>query len=313
MRYVNPGFFEWLPVILSNTSGGNISDATKSKTGTAFSNSYYGNYIPLPYGEFWCKFDFYAVTNSYFYIGEFRNNTTIYNAIILRLTSSGKFGVEVYVKNSSNTFVAETNYQEYGIKINAINSALIHWKWADTENGFFNVQINDRVLGSFESANLIPFDSSVIKFFLYNNGNQNAPISNVIISDEPISIKEQIVALPISGVETDMTYDSETGIYTASAANQSLLASVNVADLISDFGSDSKVTGVTIAGNPAYRTAEGLSSFTALTKKNNTVTEYGAANIPADSDSVVANSFKVASDTTIADLQIMQLGLKVGG
>ena len=313
MRYMNPGFFEWIPVILGNTSGGNISDATKSKTGTAFRNSYYGNYIPLPYGDIWCKFDFYAVYYSFFYIGEFRNNSNLYNAIILNLTSSGKFGIDVYVKGTRTTFVSETDYREYGIKLNAINSALIHWKWADTENGFINVQINDRIFGSFESVDLIPFDNSVIKFFLYNNGSQNAPISNVIISDEEISIKEQIVALPITSIQSDMIFDSETGIYTATAANQSLLASVNVADLISDFGSASKVTGVTMVGNPAYRTAEGLSSLTSISKKNNSVTEYGAVNIPTDSDTVVTHSFKLATDTTIADLQSMQLGWKVGG
>ena len=66
-------------------------------------------------------------------------------------------------------------------------------------------------------------------------------------------------------------------------------------------------------GNPAYRTAEGLSSLTSISMKNNSVTEYGAVNIPTDSDSVVVHSFKVATDTTIADLQSMQLGWKVGG
>ena len=312
MRYMNPGFFEWIPVILDNTSIGNVSDATKSKTGTAFRNSYYGNYIPLPYGDIWCKFDFYAIYNCNFYIGEFKNSN-LYNAINLTLYSNGKFKIDVYVKGTSTTFVSEKDYQEYGIKLNAINSALIHWKWADSTNGFINIQINDHIFGSFESADLIPYDNSVFKFFLYNNGNQNAPISNVIISDEEISIKEQIVALPISSIQSDMSFDSDTGIYTASAANQSLLASVNVADLISDFGSTSKVTGVTMVGNPAYRTAEGLSSLTSIIKKNNTVTEYGAANVPADSDSVVTHSFKVATDTTIADLQSMQLGWKVGG
>lgn len=313
MRYMNPGFFEWIPVILDNTSGGTISDAIKSKTGIAFHNNYYGNYIPLPYGDIWCKFDFYAIYYSYFYIGEFRNNSNLYNAIELGLASNGKFSINVYVKGTRTTFVSEKDYREYGIKINAINSALIHWKWANTENGFINIRINDRTFGSFESADLIPFDNSVIKFFLSNNGSKNTIISNVIISDEEVSIKEQIVALPITNIQTDMTYDSETGIYTASAVNQSLLASVNVADLINNFGSNSKVTGVAMVGNPAYRTAEGLSSFTSISKKNNTITEYGAVNIPTDTDSVVAHSFNVASDTTIADLQNMQLGLRVGG
>lgn len=73
------------------------------------------------------------------------------------------------------------------------------------------------------------------------------------------------------------------------------------------------MVGVAMIGNPAYRTAEGLSSFTSISKKNNTITEYGAVNIPTDTDSVVAHSFNVASDTTIADLQNMQLGLRVGG
>lgn len=315
MRYMNPGFKDWDMVIGASSSLTETTDTTKTKTGIAFRNTDRRNYLLFDYpasGEFFCRFDFFYPTRDggYFYFGEHSSGSEPYNGVAFAI-SSDTLRFLRFVKGQWAQVFDYTGVIELGLKYGGINSVLFHLKWADSENGFIDLTVNDYSFDRIESADFIPYDNSKVKF-TFRDTTTAIQVSNVIISDEPISIKEQIVALPISGVETDMTSDSETGIYTASAVNQSLLASVNVADLISNYGSDSKVTGVAVVGNPAYRTAEGLSSFTALTKKNNNVTEYGAANIPAES-SVVANSFSIASDTSVADLQNMQIGLKVGG
>ena len=314
MRYMNPGFKNCFSVIGSKSYLAETTNATNTKTGTAFYNRSSDNYILLDFpasGEIFCKFDFYYERNSTnaIYLGEFASSSEPYNGLCIDL-SGGSLRFLKYIKGTWSRIFEGQNANDFGFKNNSVNSAVFHLKWADSDNGVLDLMINDYSFDSMESADLTPYNNSNIKFTFRTD---YCPyISNVIISDETVSIKEQLVPLQISGVDTDMTFDSEMEIYTASEVNQSLLASVNVADLISDFGGSSKVTGVAVVGNPAYRTAEGLATFTALTKKNNIVTEYSAANIPTDSDSVVANAFKLDSDTTITDLQSMQIGFKVG-
>lgn len=314
MRYVNPGYAEWIPLI-SGTFG-NISDTNKAKTGTAFYATY--SYIPMNYpssGEIYCRADFYYNSSNavFIYIGERKfSNYDNYNALNLNI-QSGKIQFNGFVKgNYIGNILPRVNDTEYGLKRNAINSVLFHMKWTDNENGFIEIKINDYDFGKYENADFLPSDNSKIFFTINNNGSSNIPISNIIISDEQISIKEQVIALQMNSIQSDMSFDSDTSIYTATAANQSILSSVNVNSLIEDFGSDSKVTGVTMIGNPAYKTAEGLSVLKAITKKNNTVTEHGAANLSADTNSIAQCSFTLSSDTTIADLANMQLGWKVG-
>ena len=105
-----------------------------------------------------------------------------------------------------------------------------------------------------------------------------------------------------------MTFDSETGIYTATATNQSLLSAVNVDALAEEYGSDSQVTGVALVGNPAYKTAEGLSSLTAFSKDSSgSVTEYGTYALDSDSSGVIADS-QILTGKTISDLQNLKFG-----
>lgn len=313
MRYINPGYKDWL-TIEASSSITEINDTSKTKTGIAFYNSYYNNYAQFDFpanGEIYCKFDFFytAGQRCNIVVGESKAHAN-YNNLSMDV-QGGNAAFSLYTKSKyTSDILPKIYYSSCGIKPNAVNSALFHLKWAtENENGFIDFQINDYIFDRIESEDLVPYSTTQLRFLLYTYN--YSPISNIIISDEPISIKEQVVAVPISNIATDMTYDSETGLYTASEANQSLFANLDVSNLVANFGSDSKVTGVAVVGNSAYRTAEGLSSFTALTKKNNTVTEHGAANVPADS-SVVQATFKI-SDTTIADLGNMQLGLKVGG
>ena len=105
-----------------------------------------------------------------------------------------------------------------------------------------------------------------------------------------------------------MTFDSETGIYTATATNQSLLSAVNVNALAEEYGGDSQVTGVEIVGNPAYKTAEGLSSLTAFSKDSSgNVTNYGTYTLGSESSGVIADN-QILAGKTISDLQNLKFG-----
>lgn len=316
MRYMNPGYVSMLD---DNVTATQFTNSNYSKTGVSFVQTNNDSGITLENfsdtDDFWAKLDFFIPDSISGYYRQFYlfapcvRKTGLYIAYYPTANSNIYF----YINNSIYT-KAEAKVSDLesmmGIKKGTINSLLLHVKYGDSATAYIEATINNKHFST-DGYNINYSTNYAKKVVLYEDS--DIPISNVIISNEEISIKEQIVALPITSIQSDMTYDSETGIYTATAANQSLLASVNVAELINNFGSDSKVTGVAMVGNPAYRTAEGLSSLTSISMKNNSVTEYGAVNIPTDSDSVVAHSFKVATDTTIADLQSMQLGWKVGG
>mgnify|MGYP007101860699 CR=1 FL=1 len=316
MRYLNPGYKDWLTVIDASDTLTEETDTIKTKTGIAFSNTQpYSNFVQFDYptsGEIFCKFDFYYPTSGSvtFCFGEFSEGSEPYNGLGLNFSTRILRFIR-FVKGSWSNVFSGAYYFDYGFYFGDINSVLFHLKWTDSENGVMNLQVNNYVFAEIESADLTPYNNSKIKFSFENNS--SFPVSNIIISDEEVSIKEQIVPITASDTFTTMTFDTTTGIYTADTAGQTILQSVNLNSIVADFGSTSKVTGVAMVGNPAFRTAEGLSSLTAIAKKNNAISEYGAVTVPTDSDSVVVSSFSVDSDTTLATLQNMQLGWKVGG
>ena len=101
------------------------------------------------------------------------------------------------------------------------------------------------------------------------------------------------------------------GIYIADAADQILLQTPNVADLITAYGANSSITGIAVVGNPAYKTGEGITTLTGLSKASNVITEHGACALSNDSLSSVIDGWSL-NNTTIADLANMQFGWKVG-
>ena len=136
-----------------------------------------------------------------------------------------------------------------------------------------------------------------------------APISNIILSDSPIDMKERITAVPLTNPVTDMI-DREDGSYLADTAGQQILQTVDVANLISAYGGASKVTGIAVAGNPAYRTAEGLSSLIGISKTGDTQTEHGTRALKESTTAGTIDCHEV--DMTISEMTGMQLGWKAG-
>ena len=134
-------------------------------------------------------------------------------------------------------------------------------------------------------------------------------ISNLILSDEEISPREQVIMLPVQATQTDMT-DCGNGSYEATAANQELLQMVDVAALSAQYGADSRVTGISLIGNPAYRTAEGLCALRALEKSGGNVTEYGRHIAEQNPTSTVMDTRTVSM--RIAELTGRQFGWRAG-
>ena len=134
-------------------------------------------------------------------------------------------------------------------------------------------------------------------------------ISNIIMSDEEISMREQIQAVPLGSPVTDMI-DREDGTYLADTAGQQILSTVDVASLISAYGGVSRVTGVAIGGNPAYRTGEGITTLTGISKADGNQTEHGIKTLKTDTNAGAIDCYSV--NTTIADMVGLELGWKAG-
>lgn len=306
-RYINPGYSKLINYRGSTSKLTDIADTSKSKTRLAYQNTSDLNYCTfavLPQnGEYWVKADFYyTATATYDYLMiYFRDSAG--TGVLLRDTSRKNPSACYYAGNSVYD-LASVN-----LKQDSINTVWVHVKWGEAGTGFLEFRINDTTFEKLQEKSF-PAPTSTMKYLIYTNSYGTAYFSNIIISDEEINIKEQVVALPVSTTETTMTLQSDT--YLADSVGQTLLQSVNVSSLINNFGSDSKVTGIALVGNPAYRTGEQLSSLTAISKTGGTVTEYGTSNLDTASDTVIWQGVPVASDTTIADLQNIQLGWKAG-
>ena len=85
---------------------------------------------------------------------------------------------------------------------------------------------------------------------------------------------------------------------------------MDVAALSTQYGADSRVTGISLIGNPAYRTAEGLCALTAIEKSGGTVTEYGRHIVEQNPTSIVMDGRKTS--LRISELSERQFGWRAG-
>ena len=120
---------------------------------------------------------------------------------------------------------------------------------------------------------------------------------------------ERITPVPLGTPVTDMV-DRGDGTYLAELAGQQILQTVDVASLITNFGGASQVTGIAVAGNPAYRTAEGLTSLIGISKVNGTQTEHGTKTLRTSTTAGAIDCHAV--DITLSEMVGMQLGWKAG-
>lgn len=302
-RYINPGYAD----LLAETGAETISDfAYNAHNGISFTASSKLLNI-LPEGKlsttFFCKFDVYLTGNisNTFYFGMARYDAPT-NISWLAGISIG--GTKVRLRCGSNSVGSEIP-----LNTNSVNSVVFG---VNISNATCELSANNsnKVSGSFIHASYYDNRSPVAIYFPARTSTANIFVSNLIISDEEISPKEKIIALPTSQTITDMTAGA-SGIYFADAANQTLLQTVDVSTLIENFGASSAVTGIALVGNPAYATGSELTSLTALSKSGNVITEHGTCALSEDSTAAVVDSWSLIG-TTIADVQIMQFGWKAG-
>ena len=318
-KYINPGYSELVSVISENNYIANIDAIDKSKTGLAFRNTSLKNYIAFipSNNEFWFKCNIFIPTpntsrNIFFTDCNSANITNHFNGLRIRVSYSQV--VISYFANGSvydiaSGTTANGNVQENtGVKFNAINSIWLHLKYGSSGIAFLEYQINNKIFDKIQDKDF-PVKSTPTLFHIYGE-DSNFAFSNIIISDEYIAQKEEIILLPISSTETDMTFDSETGIYVATAPNQTLFSAVDVESLSNEYGSDSTVTGIALIGNPAYEKNNFVTTLTSLTKSGENIFEHDTM-ILSSSESSAIGSY-LMTDTTLAELSSFKFGWKAG-
>ncbi|MBR1859552.1 MAG: hypothetical protein IJ797_08645 [Selenomonadaceae bacterium] len=293
-RYVNPGFAELIEALTNKgTVTNNIYNPINSVA--FYSTNDQNNTQPscmllanTP-NQLYVRFDIYCGTNNFaFYLMENRNTYDYY-----------KFGVWgyspiIFYYGGASKEIARTSVNWDDIGVNHI------WFHLDFTNFTGEIVINGVYKSySFSQSNLAGRRVKV-------RGNSNCYFSNIIISDEYIDPKEEVVMLPTSGVSTDMAANQD-GTYTADSAGQSVLHTVDASTLITNYGGESQVTGIAPLAVPAYRTAQGLCNLISIDKISGSLTTHNTVEVSTDSDSAVCDCWK-PSNLTLSGLHGKQLG-----
>ena len=297
-KYINPGYAE----LLSTGGGTTVTGEQYSKTGVSFWQPSKERGVELSEvpTEFYGKFDLYILGVKGRDDVDFSLGIGYQNGIYLRgyrsLTISGLAGTSSLFYQSD---IAEI------IPMYAMSTVWLHIKQGNENNGILHVVVNDHEFCNKRDINL-SYDSRTIKIFSDNN---RALISNLILSDAPIDPREQIALLPITATQTGMT-DCGDGSYEATAAGQELLQTVDVASLITQYGGNSRVVSIAPFAKPAYRTAEGLCSLTAIEKSGGIITEHGRHIAGQDTAGYVMGAYDTS--LRIAELAERQFGWRAG-
>lgn len=299
-KYINPGYANLLDV----DGGTTITDAAKSKTGVGFYQpaSDKGINISETPTDLYGKFDVYVYRDDEDKISDnfeiqislgcngirFKKVTNHFYLIGLANNSS-----QIYL--SACTWYPDAVKSKLNITMNAINTIYFHAHQrtdSSSSDGYLVIYVNGKEVGRCENYGVNLSYSNPHVAVVYAS-NSTGLLSNLILSDTEIHQREQVVILPTANTETTMTA-RDSGSYAANAANQQILQGVAVDALIADYGADSDIKGIAVIGNPAYRTAEGLSVLTALEKNGDAVTEYGVKNVDASTAAGVIDSRAVS-------------------
>lgn len=311
-RYINPGYAALLD---NDCVTEQVTGAPYSKTGVAFSQTKKNAGVTLlsfaEGDELWARFDAYitpAGSSSELYFTSPNGSHGFFLSIPSSVTSTSHSLLWRIFSGSNNLILESGTAEKMGIKRGGINKFWCHIKFGSASDSLIEVLLNDRYFNGTGYA--MNYVANYTKIATLYDTNIVTKFSNVIFSNEEISPKERVISLPTGATFTDMVAGA-SGLYIADAANQTLLQSVDVATLIENFGASSAVTGVVVAGIPAYKTAEGLATLISLSKSGGSVIEHGNFPLSSDSAAVVTDGWGL-SGVTIADLQNMQFGWKVG-
>lgn len=301
-KYINPGYAE----LLSTSGGTTVTGEQYSKTGVSFwqPEDHKGLTFSEVPTEFYAKLDMYLKNPQ--------------NASDVRLEIGIGFGkwVRVYPHRGKwdiEGHDASTVFDIYEtadfVRSDAVNTLWFHIKQGRNNDGIFHVIVNEREICNKRDRNFWYVNDTYANTITVLSKNDGILISNLILSDEEINPREQVIMLPVQSTQTDMT-DCGDGSYEATAAGQELLQSVDVASLITQYGGKSRVVSIAPFAKPVYRTAEGLCALTAIEKSGGAITEHGRHIAGQDQNGFVIGTYDTS--LSIADLAGRQFGWRAG-
>lgn len=316
MKYINPGIAELLDV----DGGTTIESAIYNPmNGVALyqPNAAAGVVTVDRITKIYGKFDIYIPSPA----NNTESNSTaavgVYNSYGfhgVRIVRGGNSYYNFSVIINGQTDSSKTYYNsDTGIKYDAVNTVSFYIKGRSkaARDGEYTATLNGAQIFFVTGYNPW-FNDSVedeCKQMVIHSTSDQMPLSNIILSDAPFNLRERITPVPLGMPVTDMV-DTGNGSYLAESAGQQILQTVDIASLVSAYGRASRVTGIAVAGNPAYKTADGLTSLIGISKTGDTQMEHGTK---ALRESTTAGAIDChAVDMTLADMTGMQLGWKAG-
>lgn len=293
MKYMNPGYVSWLE---RNTALG-----VQEETGNPYANaSFYitkektSVYRLTFTKELYIKASVRLFSASRTYTTCYIGTGTGYFTGAVFTTADSVIWKGGYANGSWN--IGGNVVREAVVKSNALNEVLLHF---DGEN--YEAIINGtRVLNT-------GWTNKTIDLVIYSEDGKGY-WSNLIISDEPIDIREHVIELPVTLSDVTMT-EREDGGYSANTAGQHLQYDVDTDTLIKKYGGDSLIKGIGFQAEQAYTNGDLLTKLEGyLQPSDGTEQSLGGIALPG-SDGQAVLGVPVA-DVTLGDMAGKKLGYR---
>lgn len=293
MRYMNPGYVSWLErntsLAVQEETGNPYAKAsfyvTKEKTCVYRLNLEKELYIKA---SLWL----YSTSSTYTscYIGA---GTGYFSGVVFNKRDSDKWKAG-YANSAWN--IGCNVVREAEVKDNALNEILLHFDGEKIEAFVNGTCVLDR---SWTNK-----DIDLVIFSDEGKGHW----SNLIISDEPIDIREHVIELPVTLADVTMA-EQEDGGYSSNKAGQILQYVLDAETLIKKYGEDSLVTGIGFQAEKAYRNGDLLTRLEEyLQAEDGTEQNIGSMSLPTTDGQVILGLS--AEDITLADMADKKLGYR---
>ena len=211
-KYINPGYVDLIDLGSDKT----VRDAKYSKTGVSFwMPKIRGIAVPYTLTELYGKFDVYI-----------KSGKNLDSTAWLQFGEKNRVKIRgyndywtVYGVNSNTSYFDARNY----VKHDDVNTIWFHMKQEPSYNAMLHVIVNGHEIGKRTDLYMDFREAKEISIYADTD---DALLSNIILSDEDINMKEQAVLLSVQSTVTDMT-DGGAGSYRATAVGQQILQTMD--------------------------------------------------------------------------------------
>ena len=302
-KYMNPGFAEWL-----NTSAGKTVNSYEYNRygGVAFWNNQNKADVELPEAlgkHLYIKASFWISDQ-----GGDRGYFEISSANKDGSKGTGFGGYRGYGSSWSIYRYGGGSYSTMSkvtcIRYGKMNDILIHITTDTTGAAKMTLTLNGTVI-----YDGLDWDFGLHGYVKLRSEVSDLLLSNIIISDQPIDIKERVVPLAVKTTETDLPVDDD-GNYITSEPDKTVLYTLDASNVIERLGDDFQITGMGFACVPGYSTGDAVTKITGFRRDQQGESELGSVSLSTEKNGKAV--LGTAIDMSLGDLQTSQFGIKTG-